>query len=500
MAYLGCDVGTTGTKAVVFDNDGNVLSSAYREYRLLTPQRGWAELDPQEVGDAVEAVLGEAAKKSPQPVESIALSALGEAITPLDAAGKPLDNTVLSMDSRATAQTAKLHEQFGAKKFFETTGHPLHPMHTISKLIWWRENKPEMFRRTARFLGWQEIPAMRLGVPAKVDYSLASRLGIFDIRKKQWSEPLMALAGVEEKQLPEAVPSGAVVGEIPASVCKKLNLAKGCVLVAGGHDQPCAALGAGVVKPGLAVDGLGTVECITVAYDHAVTDENMLGGNLCCMPHVVEGMYASLAFSFVAGSLLRWYRDNFAEAEKAEAARTGRDVYAIMDDLALTSKHPPFIVPHFFGTGTPYLDSHSKGTITGLTLGTTRADMIRGILEGVAFEMRVNLEILAKAGVPLDELRCTGGGAKSRGWMQLKANLWGKRLCTLNTSEGGALACAMLGAVAIGKFKTLKQAVKKFVRVTGAYEPDMKEHARYSERYQVYRELYPRMKDLLHRM
>ncbi len=235
MAYLGCDVGTTGTKAVVFDNDGNVLSSAYREYRLLTPQRGWAELDPVEVGDAVETVLGEAAKKSPQPVESIALSALGEAITPLDAAGKPLDNTVLSMDSRATAQNDKLREQFGAKKFFETTGHPLHPMHTISKLIWWRENKPEMFKRAARFLGWQEIPAMRLGVPAKVDYSLASRLGIFDIRKKQWSEPLMELAGVEKKQLPEAVPSGAVVGEIPASVCQKLGLAKGCVLVAGGH-------------------------------------------------------------------------------------------------------------------------------------------------------------------------------------------------------------------------------------------------------------------------
>ncbi|MCX7825342.1 MAG: FGGY family carbohydrate kinase [Verrucomicrobiae bacterium] len=500
MSLLGCDVGTTGTKAVVFDENGNILSSAYREYRLLTPQRGWAELDPQEVGDSVEAVLGEAAKKSPQPVQSIALSALGEAITPLDANGKPLDNTVLSMDSRATAQTKMLHEQFGAKRFFETTGHPLHPMHTISKLIWWRENKPDVFRHAARFLGWQEIPAMRLGVPAKVDYSLASRLGLFDIRKKQWSEPLLALAGVDLKQLPEAVPSGAVVGEIPASVCQRLGLAKGCVFVAGGHDQPCAALGAGVVRPGLAVDGMGTVECITVAYDHPVTDENMLGGNLCCMPHTVDGMYASLAFSFVGGSLLRWFRDNFADTERAEAERAGRDVYDVLVDRAMTAQHPPFIVPHFFGTGTPYLDSHSKGIIVGLTLGTKREDIVRGILEGVAFEMRVNLEILAKAGVPLDELRCTGGGAKSRGWMQLKANLWGKRLCTLNVTEGGALACAMLGGVAIGKFKDLREAVERTVRVTGAYEPDMREHARYSERYAIYRELYPRLKEFLHRM
>ncbi|MBI5393883.1 MAG: hypothetical protein HZA91_01150, partial [Verrucomicrobia bacterium] len=488
------------TKAVVFGDDGNILSSAYREYHLLTPQPGWAELDPREVADAVEAVVGEAARKSKQPVETVAFSALGEAITPLDAMGQPLDHTLLSMDSRATAQTARLREQFGAKRFFEITGHPLHPMHTISKLIWWRENKPEMFRRAARFLGWQEIPATRLGLPVKIDYSLASRLGIFDIRKKQWSEPLLALAGVDPRQLPEPVPSGAVIGEIPAAICQRLSLAKGCVLVAGGHDQPCAALGAGVVKPGLAVDGLGTVECITVAYDHAVTDENMLGGNLCCMPHTVEGMYASLAFSFVGGSLLRWFRDNFADVEKAEAAKAGRDVYDVLVERAMTAKHPPFIVPHFFGTGTPYLDPHSKGVIAGLTLGTKREDIVRGILEGVAFEMRVNLEILAKAGVPLEELRCTGGGAKSPGWMQLKSNLWGKRLCTLNVAEGGALACAMLGAVAIGRFKNLREAVERTVRVTGAYEPDMKEHARYSERYQVYRELYPRLKDLLNRM
>jgi len=500
MAYLGCDVGTTGTKAVVFGDDGNILSSAYREYRLWTPQPGWAELDPREVGDAVEAVVGEAARQSPQPVETVAFSALGEAITPLDAGGRPLDRTLLSMDSRADPQAAALATKIEPKRFFEITGHTLHPMLTINKLLWWRERKPEVFRNAAVYLGWQDLPAVRLGCPAKVDYSLASRTGLLDIRSKKWSEPLLELAGIQARQLAAPVAPGTVIGEIPAATRDRLGLGKGCVLVAGGHDQPCAALGAGVTRPGLAVDGLGTVECITVAYDRAVTDDTMLAGNLNCMPHTVGGMYASLAFSFTGGSLLRWFRDNFAEAEKAEAARTGRDVYDILVAEALTATHPPFIVPHFVGSGTPYLDPRSRGVIAGLTLGTSRADLVRGILEGVAFEMRVNLEILQKAGIALEELRCTGGGAKSPGWMQLKSNLWGKRLCTLNVTEGGALACAMLGAVAIGRFKDLREAVGRAVRVTGAYEPDMREHARYSERYQVYREIYPRLKELLGRM
>ena len=500
MAYLGCDVGTTGTKAVVFDNDGNVLSSAYREYSLHTPQPGWAQLDPNEVGPAVETVVGEAARKSPQPVESVAFSALGEAVTPLDSSGRALDATLLSIDSRADKQAAALAKRIDPKRFFQITGHTLHPMLTINKLLWWRDVKPEVLGNTALFLGWQDLPAVRMGLPAKVDYSLASRTGLLDVRKKQWSPELLELAGIDPSRLPEPVPSGTVIGEIPTATCERLGLAKGCVLVAGGHDQPCAALGAGVTKPGLAVDGLGTVECITVAFSEPVTDDNMLAGNLNCMPHTVGGMYASLAFSFTGGSLLRWYRDNFAEAEKAEAARTGRDVYDVLVESAMTAKHPPFFLPHFIGSGTPYLDPHSKGIIAGLTLGTSRADMIRGILEGVAFEMRVNLEILAAAGIAPTELRCTGGGAKSGNWMQLKANLWGKRLCTLNASEGGALACAMLGAVAIGRFKDIRNAVERFVRVTGAFEPDMKEHARYSERYGVYRELYPKMKELLHRM
>lgn len=500
MAYLGCDVGTTGTKAVVFDDGGNILSSAYREYELITQHPGWAELNPQQVGDAVEAVVAEAAKKAGQPVESVAFSALGEAITPLDRNGRPLDSTLLSMDSRADKQAAALARQIDPKEFFTIAGHTLHPMLTINKLLWWREVKPEVHRDAACFLGWQDLPAVRMGLPAKVDYSLASRTGFLDIRAKRYSDRLLGLAGVDASRFAEPVAPGTIIGEIPAAARQRLNLGKGCVLVAGGHDQPCAALGAGVIRPRLAVDGLGTVECITVAFDHAVTDDNMLGGNLCCMPHTVNGMYASLAFSFTGGSLLRWFRDNFADAARAEAQRSGRDVYDLLVDEAMTAKHPPFIVPHFVGTGTPYLDPHSKGVIAGLTLGSTRADMVRGVLEGVAFEMRVNLEILQKAGIPLDELRCTGGGAKSRGWMQLKANLWGKHLCTLNVTEGGALACAMLGAVAVGRFRSLQEAVAQTVRVTGAFEPDMKEHARYTERYQIYKELYPRLKEVLHRM
>jgi len=501
MSLLGIDVGTTGCKAVAFNETGNILASAYREYPLISPQPGWLELDPLQVWSLVKEVIKEVTSSSRlkyDPVKAMAVSALGEAVTPIDNSGNPLYHTIIALDSRAIPQCRWWEENFSRKRIFEITGMPLHPMYSLNKILWFRDNLPEVFNHTWKFLCWEDLVYYRLGLPPTIDYSLAARTMIFDIREKKWSPQILSLANLGGEKLAEPKPSGAVVGDISGELANELGLPRGTLVATGGFDQPCAALGAGIVESGIAVDGLGTVECITPAFAHPVLSNELLEGNFPCLPHVVEGMYVSLAFSFTGGSLLRWYRDNFGLREIEEAKQRGVDPYELI--IARASTHPAdiFILPHFVGTGTPWLDPRSKGAILGLTLSTTKAEIIRSILEGVTYEMMLNLKTMEKAGIKLEELRATGGGAKSHLWLQLKANMFGKKVVTLNVTEGGCLAVALLAGQAAGIYPSVKDAVKEVVQIKEEFYPDPEIQSHYQERYQIYAQIYPTIAKLNH--
>jgi len=502
MSLLGIDIGTTGCKAIVFREDGTILGQGYREYQLLHPRPGWEELDPREVWDGVCAAIRQAvaAAGSGDPVRALATSVQGEAVTPVAADGTILDHSPVTFDGRTVRYAAWWEEQFGREAIFEITGMPLHPMYTLCKVMWWRDERPEIFERAAWFLCYGDFALHRLGVAPTIDYSMAGRTMAFDLRGATWSLPLLERAGVPPEKLATPRPSGTAVGPIRDAVAEELGLPRGVLAVTGGHDQPCGALGAGIGTAGIAVDATGTVECITPVFDRPVLTPAMRDNNYCCYHHVVTGLYATLAFNFTGGSLLRWYRDTLGQEEVEIARRTGRDVYDIITERAAAGPSDLFVLPHFTMTGTPWFDPRAKGAILGLTLATGKEQLLKALLEGVTFEMRLNLERLAEAGVSVERLRAIGGGARSQAWLQLKADLFGRPVEALGVSEAACLGAAILAGVGAGIYRSASEAATALVRPVATYDPDPTRSARYDERFAVYRDLYPTLAPLLHRI
>ncbi len=287
MSLVGVDIGSTGAKAVVFDADGQVLRQAYREYPELHPQPGFFELDPWQVWEALVTVVNEAAAGSCDSVKALAISAQEEAFVPIDDHGEFLYGSILSYDGRAAQQVQQLAEQLGEKRIFQITGMPIHPSFTLPKLMWLRDNEPQVHAATYKYLLWPDAICYKLGLSARLDWSLTGRTMAFDVTKRSWSELMLQAAQISPELLSEPIHPGEVIGQLPCKAAELLGLGTDCVVVAGGHDQPMNALGAGVIRQGLAVDEMGTIECVTVTFARPVLTEAMFSHNYCCYPHVV---------------------------------------------------------------------------------------------------------------------------------------------------------------------------------------------------------------------
>jgi len=496
VSYLGVDVGTTGCKAGVFDREGRLAALAYREYPLLSPEKGWAELDSQRVIEACTEVIREAAGASAaDPIRAMGISCQGEAFTPLSRDGAYLANGMVSSDARAAEIVASWSRTFGARRLYEITGHTPHPMFTLFKLLWLRDHQPGIWAGAARFYCFEELLQRRLGLEPAISWPLAGRTMLFNVRSHQWEAELLTLVGLDSGRLARPVPSGTVVGEIPSAVAAELGLSKGVKVVAGGHDQPCGALGAGVVEPGMAMYATGTVECISPAFEKPIFTENLFQNNLCTYDHAVAGMYTTVAFSLTGGNLLRWFRDQWGQAEQEQSRRTGQDPYDLL--LAEMPSEPTdlMVLPYFTTSGTPYFDATVPGAILGLRLGTTRGQVLRALLEGVALEMRLNVEILDRAGLAIREFRAIGGGAKNRALTQLKADVLDRPITTLAVTEAGCLGVALLACAADTGAKP-QELVERWVKPQQIVEPDAPRAAAYRERFERYQDLYPWMRKL----
>lgn len=501
MSLLGIDLGTTGCKAVVFDEEGRILASAYREYPLHFPKTGWIELDSDRVMASARDVIREAAGKvKKDPVRALAVAAQGEAVTPVAKNGSFLHNGIVTFDARTAPLVAWWEKRIPRRRIFEISGMPLHGMYTGSKILWWKQNRPDVFRNARHFLCYEDLLFHRLGLTPTIDHSLAARTMLLDLNKGAWSPEICRIAGIDPERLARVAPSGAVVGEIGAKAAKEFGLPAGVVAATGGHDQPCGALGAGVVEDGVGTYATGTVECITPAFRKRVVHPKLLENNIACYPHVVPGLYVSLTFNFTGGSLLKWYRDTFGLAEKVLAKSQGKDVYDLI--LAEAPKEPTsiFVLPHFTATGTPHFDTNSKGVIAGLRLSTTRGEIVRAVLEGVTYEMALNASVLDECGARIDSFRAIGGGAKSPLWMQLKADLLGKPVHAMKVSEAVCLGGAILAGTATGRYKSARKASLDMSKIERTYKPDARRAKIYRERFAQYRELYPTLKDWLHKI
>jgi xylulokinase len=490
MSLMGVDVGTTGVKAVVFDETGRQLSTAYEEYPLLFPFAGASELDSRNVVEAACRVIGKAAGevKASDPVKGIGIASQGEAFTPVAADGSMLGNAMTSSDGRAEPYVRACDPDW-AQRLYEITGHTPYPMYSLFKLMWLKENQPEVWGNTWKFLFCQDLLAFVLTGEAKTDYSMAARSMLFDVDKKAWSGEILGSLGLNVDQLPGVVPSGTIFGNVRPELATAMNLGADVGVTVCGHDQPVGALGCGAASPGCAAYSIGTVECICPSADHLILSPELMAANLASYPHVLPNAYTTVAFNITGGSVLKWVRDNYAVEEAAEARRQGRDPYELIIGAASSEPANVVLLPHFGPTGTPHFDSEGTGVLFGLNLSTTRAEVLRAVLEGITFEMKWNLSILADSGFVLTDLRAVGGGARSETWMQIKADILQTSLSVMRVTEATCMGAAILAGSGLGLFDARSTSLR-WAQPDRSFEPSAAKSSVYEDRFAIYKELY----------
>ncbi len=498
MSLIGLDVGTTGCKVIVFDETGRILSQASREYSILTPQPAWAEQDAEQVWRLAWEALKEAVRENPgRPPRAMALSVQGEAVIAVDNEGRALHHAILGMDTRTADENKWLTEQFGAETLFRRTGMPVHTINTLPKLLWLRRHEPSLWSLAHQFLLYEDFFLRRLSGRATISHCLASRTQMYDLAAGDWAGDILDTCGIDPARLAPLAPTdGGEVGTLRKDLAAELGLRGDVVLAAGGHDQACAALGSGVIHDGLAMVSTGTAEVVEVAMNSPSLGDALRAGGISVYRHVVPGLYLAMTLNHSGGLLLRWFRDTFGTWELEQARRTGGDAYDLI--LADAAKGPTslMVLPHFAGSGTPTLDTSSKGAILGLTFAADLATVAKAILEGLTFELRVNLDLLRASGVAIRELHAVGGGARSPLWLQLKADIGRVPLRVPQVTEAACLGAALLAGAACGVYRDLEAAVGQAVRLGHEVKPDPRSVSAYDKRFDVYSQLYPVLKPL----
>jgi xylulokinase len=495
IGYMGIDIGTSGCKAAVFDKNGRQLSLAYREYELIVPRKGWAQLDSDNVIDKCFEVIREAAGNSgTEKIAGLAISSQGEAFTAVDKEGNVLYDAIVSSDMRAEEYVRSWPKRFGEDKLYRITGHTPHSLFSLFKLLWLKDNEPEIFDKADKFLCFEDLLQYRLGLEPKMGYSMAGRTMLFDVVNHRWSEEILDCVGLDKSRLAAALPSGHYSGKVPANIAKDLNLSADTFVLTGGHDQTCCALGAAAIKPGNAVYSIGTVECITPAFAKAVFSDNLRNNNLCTYDHVVKDTYATVAYSITGANMLKWCRDELGQAEIIEARGKDRNAYDLIIDSLQDEPTDLLALPYFTPSGTPYFEPKAMGMIYGLSFSTKRLEIIKALLEGVTMEMKLNLEILKKSGGDISELRAIGGGAKSPKWMQMKADILGIPILTLDVKEAGCFGTAML-VCAYQENLPLEAVADGWVSVISQNHPRPEFAQRYEQKFRQYKKLYPLLKN-----
>ena len=501
MSVVGLDIGTTGCKAIVFGDDWEILGQGKREYSILTPRAQWAEQDAELVWKLAIDSLAEAVSRSKSdPPTAMALSVQGEAVIPVDKEGRPLRNAILGMDTRTTEENAWLAETFGAEELFNRTGMPMHTANTLTKLLWLKKHEPAVWESSRQFLLYEDYFLRRLTGTATISHCLASRTQMYDLQSGCWAADILEKCGIDAGRLSELAPAaGGVVGSLEKDIAARIGVDGDVLVVSGGHDQACAALGSGVIKPGLAMVSTGTAEVVEVAMSSPVLSESLRRGNISVYRHVVPGLYLSMTLNHSGGLLLRWFRDTLGADKLLEAESAGGDAY----DLLLADARPGptglMVLPHFSGSGTPTLDTTSRGAFLGMTFATTQADLGKAILEGLTFELRVNLDLLRESVIKIEELRAVGGGARSNIWLQLKADICETPLCVPRVTEAACLGAAILASVGAGNYDSISAAVRDAVKISRTVTPCGRNTEAYKRRYELYLELYPGLISFLRR-
>ena len=494
MKIGGLDIGTTGCKLTIFTAAGEYLDKAYCGYPVKRQKEGH-EIDVTAIMDSVFQVIDQMSKKFPD-ILGIGVTSLGETFVMTDSDGMPLHPAMLYTDPRGKAECAELVDALGERKIANITGVRPSEVYSISKMMWLKKHRPEIYDAAKHIFLMEDYVVFRLTGKTQIDYSLASRTMAFDIRTLEWSEDIFEVAGIDSALMSRPVPTGTDAGVLTQEVAALTGLADNARIISVSHDQIAAAIGAGAFDAEILADGAGTTECLTPIFNDMPDMEVMNRGHFSVAPYVIPNKYVAYAFSNTSGALMEWCSSMLA---KKEAEFAGDENISVNEYLERNSTSPTglLVLPHFAGAGTPYMDTGSKGAIIGLTTETTVADIYRGCMEGVAYEMYLNMLALKDAGVHFTKVHATGGGARSSEWMQMKADVWNVPIVAFEMSDAGTVGSAMLTGIAIGIFANLDEAAKQMVEIRETFYPREEMHEKYMELFKSYRQLYEAVRPLV---
>ncbi|HET7580280.1 MAG TPA: FGGY-family carbohydrate kinase [Bacillales bacterium] len=458
------DIGTTGGRALIFDSSGKMLSSAYCEYKSTITSKGFIEHDPMTWLEAIREGIHELKEKNKvllSKVSALSVTSQRATLLPVDRDGKPLLPAILWQDKRSMAECAEIEKAVGSDEVYQRTGLKIDPYFSLPKLLWIRNHQPDIYQRAFCFLTTQDYIIHSLTGEFKTDWTQASRTMLFNVNDLRWDHKIAEIARVELDKLPEFYPPGTIAGKVTKACSEQIGLLEGLPVIMAGGDQQCAALGLGVIHPGITKVTTGTGSFVIAPVDFPEKDT---AKKILCSPSAIPGSWVVEAGIFTTGATYRWLRDEFFEGEEGGS-------FEVMNkeaQISPTGANGVLHIPHYAGSAAPYWDAEATGCLFNLNLGTKKSDIVRAYLEGIAFEVKKNVEIIhfliqnsGKQG--LSEVRVSGGLARSDLFNQIQADIYELKVIPGRTEQATALGAAISGFTAMKTFNSFEEAVEKMV-------------------------------------
>ena len=496
---LGIDIGTSGTKTLAISAQGAILASAVESYPCYAPKPLWSEQDPDDwwraVIRSVRAVMAKA-KLKPADVKAIGLSGQMHGSVFLDKNDKVIRRAILWNDQRTAAECAEIEQRVGGRaKLIEMVANPALTGFTAPKILWLRNHEPKHFDKTCKVLLPKDEVRRRLTGEYATEVSDASGMLLLDVARRTWSRKLLSALELDMDLLARCYESEDVTGTLTAEAARLLGLTTGCRVVGGAGDCAAGAVGNGIVRRGVLSTSIGTSGVMFVHSDEVKIDPQ---GRVHTFCHAVRGKWHMMGVNLSAGGSLQWFRNSLCKTDAAAAKRVKREIYDLLAAEAQgvgPGSEGLFFLPYLSGERTPHADPDARGCFIGLTLAHTRGHMVRAILEGVVYSMRDSLEIIEGLGVPVQQIRASGGGSRSPLWRQIQADAFGRKVVTINSEEGAAYGAALLAAVGAGVFKNVEEACAAAIRVVRETPVQRSARKHYDQAFPIYQQLYRSLKE-----
>ena len=484
MYFLGLDIGTTGSRVIVIDEDGKTIASATSEHApFASPEIGWAEQDPNDwwraCVNAIKEVL-HSGKCTPDEIGAISFSGQMHGSVFLDETDKVIRPALLWCDQRTEKQCVEITEKIGATRLIELVSNPAVTGFTLPKILWLREVEPENWNRVRSILLPKDYIRLLLTGDKASDVADSSGTLLFDVRKRHWSQEMLDAFQLDPALLPRVFESQEITGTVSKTGSEATGLLEGTRVIAGAGDNAAGAIGMGIVSPGTVSATIGTSGVVFVVTETPTLDLKGRTHSLC---HAIPNTWHMTGVTLAAGLSLRWFRDNFGDGQSYE------ELVADASKIPSGSEGAVWL-PYLMGERTPYLDPNARAAFVGLTASHTKSHLTRAVMEGVAFSLRDAFEIFRELGAPIEAIRLGGGGARSPLWRQIQADVYGQAVETIESDEGAAFGAAILAGVGVGAWPSVEEACRKTIHIADRIEPNLKSSAILDRNYQAYRTLY----------